>query len=402
LDRLRLDEDQLPEKYSLFDVTRLFLQNPASDADDLNYELRDILANNKLPVPEPLRKLAAITHLNLFVSTTFDTYLEQALNEARGGRTATAAYSEKAQVEDIPADYIDRNTPTVFQIFGRISASGDYAMTEEKLLEFTHRLQSRDFRPQNLFDALRCKNLLMIGCSLPGWLARFFLRASKGDQLWTSGAKGVIADQNSGKDRELVMFLERRKTVVYAQGDGIEFVNELHSRWMESFGQPASGSPSQQPVQGNAEPAFQPDSVFLSYASEDRPIALRVKEAFDSAGVDVWFDQRALESGDDYRTKIEKNIESCSYFVPLVSKYTATEDRRFFRLEWHKAVDEAKFRPPEFPFIQPIVIDETPVDAPGIPREFSARHCRRLDDLPALVEDAKKRVRERRLARRSL
>src|SRR5579859_2851757 len=236
--------------------------------------------------------------------------------------------------------------------------------------------------------------MIALGCSFPGWLARFFLRATKGDELYTQGSRGVIADRGSRRDQDFVMFLERRKTAVYT-GDGIAFVEELHRRWMDQFGAKAAAEPAPAAI-----PAAQPDAEFLSYASEDRQVALRVKQAFDDAGVDVWYDQRALESGDDYRVKIEKNIESCSYFVPLLSKNTAGDERRFFRLEWFKAIDEMKFRPPEFPFIQPIRIDDVALDAPGIPREFTSRHIRQIEALGELVDDAKRRIRERRRERR--
>lgn len=117
-------------------------------------------------------------------------------------------------------------------------------------------------------------------------------------------------------------------------------------------------------------------------------------------GVDVWFDQSALESGDDYRLKIEKNIENCSYFVPLISRNTATVSRRFFFKEWNKAIAESAAYPIEYPFIQPILLDDTPLDSPGIPREFRDRHVTKLANLHQLVEAAKKRIRERRLQRR--
>jgi hypothetical protein len=405
LARFSIDKDRLPPDYDLFDVTSLYLQDPANEPEDLHYEARAVLTSRAWPTPEPLKKLAAITHFDLFVSVTVDSLLEQALNEARFGganSTRSLAYSEKSQLQDIPPDGDAAGPPTVFQLFGKLNATGDYAITEEKVLEFSHRVQSRDMRPKNLFDALRVKNLLAMGCSLPGWLARFFLRATKGDQLYTQGSRGVIVDRDSQRDQDLVMFLERRKTAIYSQGDAPAFVDELHRRWTEQFGQ--KQAPVVLPTQAAPEPemsVFKIDSVFISYASEDRTVAQQVKQAFDEAGVDVWYDQRALASGDDYRAKIEKNIESCSYFVPLLSRNTAGEERRFFRLEWFKAIDEMKFRPPEFPFIQPILIDDTPLDAPGIPREFTSRHIRRIDALAELVDDAKRRIRERRRERRS-
>jgi TIR domain/SIR2-like domain len=396
--RLSLEEERLSEGYDLLDVTSLFLQHPGNRVDELNYETRGILTERSWSTPEPLRQLAALTHFDLYVSTTFDSLLVRALNEVRfhgAAGTTALAYSEKRQVEDIPAGSGNRQ-PTVYQIFGKLDPTGDYGITEEKILEFTHRLQSRDLRPQNLFDALQTKSLLVLGCGFPGWLARFFLRSAKGEQFFTQGARGVIADRATRQDTGFVMFLERRQTVIYNEGDAVQFVDELFHRWMKKFPpNPGTGTDPTLPVVD-----FRRDSVFLSYASEDRRYALQVKEAFDQAGVDVWFDQIALEAGDDYRLKIEKNIENCSYFVPLISKRSAIEDKRFFKREWHKAIDEAKEYPSEYPFIQPILLDDTPLDSPGIPREFRTRHVRKLAELQQLIEDAKKRIRERRLQRR--
>ena len=401
--RLSLDEARLSEGYSLLDVSSLFFQDPRNRADDLYYETRGILTERSWPTPEPLRQLAAIKHFDLFLSTTFDSLLEQAINEVRfqgAAGTRALAYSEKRRVEDIAPESAS-GRPTVFYVFGKLDATGDYCITEDKILEFTHRLQSRDQRPLNLFDALQSKSLLLLGCSFPGWLARFFLRAAKGEQFLSQGARGVIADKGTPADVEFVMFLERRQTAVYSEGNAIEFVSELHRRWMERFGKRDTGGLPQQTAETTSQfQDFKPDSVFLSYASEDRPYALQVKQAFDEMGVDVWFDQSALESGDDYRLKIEKNIENCSYFVPLISRYTTTLEKRFFQREWNKAIDEAAAYPREYPFIQPILVDDTPLDSAGIPRQFRDRHIRKMDALPQLIEDAKKRIRERRLQRR--
>jgi hypothetical protein len=401
--RLSLDVERLPGGYSLLEVTSLFCQDPRNRADELYYETREILAGRSWPAPEPLRQLAAITHFDLFVSTTFDSLLELALNQVRfqgAARTRTICYSEKRRVEDIPPES-ERGHPTVYQLFGKLDSTGDYGITEEKIVEFTHRLQSRDLRPQNLFDALQSNSLLVLGCGFPGWLARFFLRAAKGELLFSQGARGVLADGAAASDPEFVMFLERRQTTIYCQGNAVQFTAELHRRWMDKFGgKNGSGAPQPEEVGPRTE-TFRLDSVFLSYASEDRHEALQVKHAFDEAGVDVWFDQAALESGDDYRLKIEKNIENCSYFVPLISRHTANLEKRFFRREWSKAIEESAAYPPEYPFIQPILLDDTPLDSPGIPRQFRDRHVRTLDALAQFVDEAKKRIRERRLQRRS-
>lgn len=402
--RLGVDADRLAPRASLLDVCNVYLQQPESEADDLYREVREALRNLQWPAPEPLQDLAAVSDLQLFITTTIDSLLENALNNGRfGGRrqTQVLSYSEKAQIQDIAGDFESRPETTVFHLFGRLNASGDYALTEEKILEYGHRLQSRDLRPPNLFDLLKSRHLLVLGCSLPGWLARFTLRASKGDPLLTQGARGsLVADRGSRDDRDFAMFLERRKVWLYEEGDAVQFVSELRQRWTSLYGgerPPAAGGTDS----GETLAEFKADSVFLSYAHEDHHIAVEVARALDAAGVDVWFDKRRLEAGDDFRLVIEKNIERCSYFVPLISKNTARLEKRFFQREWHKAIDEAKEWPEGYPFIQPIVVDDVDITAPGVPEAFRRYHARRLDDLPAFIDDARKRIRERRSLRRT-
>src|SRR5580698_5330443 len=105
--RFSLDRDALVPGYGLLEVTALFLQEPRNRADELHYETRQILEERRWPTPEPLRQLAAITHLDLFVSATFDSLLEQALREAQPPGAApirVLSNSEKRQLEDLPAD----------------------------------------------------------------------------------------------------------------------------------------------------------------------------------------------------------------------------------------------------------------------------------------------------------
>ena len=401
--RLGVSANRLGPAGSLLDACNLYLQQSESDAGDLHRELRDTLRTLQWSAPQPLQDLAAVSGISLFITTTVDSLLENALNQVRfdGARhTRVLTYSEKSQIQDVAGDFESAPETTVFHLFGRMNASGDYALTEEKILEYAHRLQSRDLRPPNLFDLLKSRHLLIVGCSLPGWLARFTLRASKGDLL-TQGARGsLVADRASRADGDFAMFLERRKVWLYEEGDAVQFAAELRQRWQTAY--PAKDdAATDEPDTGELPADFKPDSVFLSYAHEDHAAATQIAGALDAAGVDVWFDKRRLEAGDNFRLVIEKNIENCSYFVPLVSRHTARIEKRFFQREWHKAIDEAKEWPEGYPFIQPIVVDDVEITAPGIPEAFRHYHARRLSDLPTFIEDARKRIRERRAMRRA-
>jgi len=70
-----------------------------------------------------------------------------------------------------------------------------------------------------------------------------------------------------------------------------------------------------------------PWDVFVSYASEDQSFARRIAEGLRRAGLDVWFDEFALEAGDSLRRSIDKGLKESRYGVVILSP-------NFFRKEW--------------------------------------------------------------------
>jgi hypothetical protein len=396
--------------YSFYQVVSEFLEQQRShpseyECDEIYYKIREILNARSWPTPEPLRQLASIRHFDLFVSTTFDSLMEQALNEARYGgesRTRSFAYCKRERVVDLPDDFVPEEHPTVFYFFGKVNPMNDFSVTDEDILEYAHRLQSRDLRPHNLFDQFRNKRLLTLGCSFPGWLMRFFLAAAKGEELFTAGVPGFLADDQSPRDRDLVGFLERKKTNVYTQGDAAAFVAVLHRRWMERFGEQQKAPV---PASGEKLPSgMEPDSVFISFRNDDRDTARSIAGRFREAGIDVWFDETDLAPGDRYKTKIADHIFKCFAFVPLISKNSIALDAMpwFYRFEWNKAIEAAEFRPKALPFILPIVIDDTSPKDEQIPPEFRDCHISTLDGLDGLVATTRDRLRVRRRGRRTV
>lgn len=398
-----VDESVLAQNYGIGDVSAAMVRN-YGELDDVYSEIRHIMREQEWPVPESLKHLAGIRHFDTFVSMTFDSLLEEAVRDVRGTDVESLAYSSLDQrVVDVDPRRAGRST--VYQMFGQLSHPPDYVVTEEDQLRFTHLLHSPDRRPVNLFDLMQSRKLLVIGCNFPNWLARFFLCCAKGDRLFYESLGSVFADGTSRHDENFVMFLERRKGQVYHQGDAVEFVSELYDRWTERFGgAELDGGVAENASISVAEPGetqdFAGDSVFLSYASEDRSAAQTIREQLARVGVDVWFDQGALEPGDHFKDKILRSIEQASVFLPLISQHTLTNERRFFRLEWKKAIEEADYRPDEPPFIQPVVIDTTDVEDGHVPAAFRTRHCVRLENGRATDAFLKLMVRTIRSVRR--
>ncbi|MEN8261328.1 MAG: toll/interleukin-1 receptor domain-containing protein [Pseudomonadota bacterium] len=379
------------------------------DREDIYPELKRVMSElPELDLPAPLEKLAEITPLKLFVTTTFDNLLADALDKVRyGGQAKTqvlafapdSGSSESSKDLAGPIDQLDR--ATVFHLFGRLSAVPDYAVTDEDVLEFMHALQSRTTRPEGLFDALVRQNLVVIGCPLSGWLARFFVRIGKRQRLVMAGGKtDVLVGDLLQRDTSLVYFLRHfsSRTKVFP-GGAVAFVDELHRRWMESH--PAARASTSTTVdQTDASmDKMQSGAVFLSYASEDRPVVIIIRDALEKAGIDVWFDRNpeALRVGEDFAAKIKANVDQCSLFIPIISHNTLTQRPRFFRTEWNHARQVALRFPDNMRFIIPVAVDDTPPDSAAVPEDFRKLHWERLrggQTTPEFVDEIKRLYRQ--------
>lgn len=396
---LEVPGDSLPATGALHEVACRFLSQ--------NGQIEDIYAGLKrvfpppesFPLPPSLLQLAEIRPFKLFVSTTLDPFLQQALDQVRFGgqpRTRVFAYAPNA-VQDLDQSVDGMDRPAVFHLFGRLSAVPEYAVTEEDTLEFVYALQSEIRRPKCLFDELDRRQLLLLGGGFPDWLARFFLRTSRRERLWlVRGRTDVVADARMRDDPSLISFLKHfsSRTRICSQG-AVEFVDELHRRWTERH--PPQEAAPEEPVRARNAQEMEPGAVFLSYASEDRPLVEALKEELERAGVDVWFDRDALEGGDEYERKIRHNIESCSLFVPILSRHSLTSRRRFFRLEWDWAERVAVQAPPNQRFIVPLAAGDVAPDDPALPERFRRLHWERLapgQSNPNVVEMLKRYFRE--------
>ena len=144
-------------------------------------------------------------------------------------------------------------------------------------------------------------------------------------------------------------FLSRCKGNIYYEGGAIEFVDQLCRRW----------SNESVVTQVNDGDTYEKGCIFISYASEDRDAALKVKRSLENLSLPVWLDKFKLDSGTAYDERIEHNIRNCSLFLPILSRRTVqATGPRYFRKEWNIAVDQALRCSPKIPFIHPVAIDD--------------------------------------------
>jgi hypothetical protein len=320
-------------------------------------QLRD--GNGQIPVPEPFRKLASIEPLRLFLSTTVDSLLANALGSPA---VHILAYSPNSIPTDLKSDYSRSSRRVVFHLFGRISGlPDDCALVDEETLEFIWKLheESNSARLANLFDEVCTKRLLLIGNAHPDWLARFFVRLARRDRLYSGNeAREFVADGAVTGDILLRDFLENfsPQTRSFSVANPIEFVNQLAEKWDAFPDKPAKATAGAAAVKA----ADKAPAVFVSYASQDRDAVERLQSSLGGAGLDVWFDKGRLESGDPWWPVIEENITTCDVFVPVISANTNKRDEGVFIREWNRALERLRdMDKTTARFIHPVIVDDT-------------------------------------------
>ncbi|HHG2223887.1 TPA: toll/interleukin-1 receptor domain-containing protein [Synechococcus sp. WH 5701] len=371
-ERIDLPFSDLPDPFDLNDVVAQSIRR-GDERDELNPRLLQILRKAPTTLSPALRALASIPTFKVFVSLTFDSQLELALAQAcHGAKPRTIACATNT-VHDLPEPYEDLDEQVIVQLLGRASSTPDYAICDEDLLEFLHALQDGQRRPVKLFDALRANHLLFLGCGFGDWLARFFLRTARGMALSQKRKRWVVmADERATSEPSLAEFLScfSADSHVLEMSAGA-FVEELSQRWHAAH--PVEAGAEVGAMQATAgETGPREGAVFVSYASEDRNAAQRLAEGLRAARLDVWFDQHELRPADDWALSIERGIERCSLFLPVISHASLAEEnrRRYFWREWNAASNRAGGMAPDEEFIVPVVVDDTRLDQSLLPESF--------------------------------
>jgi predicted ATPase len=80
--------------------------------------------------------------------------------------------------------------------------------------------------------------------------------------------------------------------------------------------------------------------IFLSHASKDNEIALRLHNDLEKGGLDVWVDMVDIKPSDDFSALIHNALASSTQVVLLLSEYSILSD--YVRAEWEYALGNKK------------------------------------------------------------
>jgi hypothetical protein len=373
--------DPLPQGWGLPELYRSLADKDAFNSEAFHPKLRRVLGGMK-PHLGTLRKLAQISQFRIFLCTAIDGFLDQAVREVRGARGETVSTFTFAPGHENPRRPLGQaGEVCVYNLLGSRETCPNWAVTVEGLVEFMLGLQSEKYQPEQLFAAIKDHHLLAIGCQIPDWFGRFFLRSLRNGPISEQRGLNVVIEDPQDADAAFGRYLEffSKKSFV-VPGDAISFVDELHRRWQERFGADTAGAPMSMPVPVPPPlPGGQPGRVFISYSHADRPQAQQLYDFLRGQGIDLWKDDRddALEKGSHWDSEIKRRIADCACFIPLISHHTAESSESYFWKEWNLALarqmemDLTRRR-----FIFPVLCEPSL----GLPDQFGANQSTLLGD----------------------
>lgn len=360
----------------------------AGDVTDIYYEIYEVLKCAEISVPDFVVKMFSNCDFPLILTTSYANGLDKALQLPS---SKICVYNKNMSSDVSKADILS-NTSVLYYLFGKLGITKrSFKVTEDDLLDYLHCWHNNDTRPLNLSEFLSDKFLLVLGCNYPNWLFRFFWHSIRNFTIVpsTPEMQGVVTVA-ANKDEDLMTFLSRVQTSVYRNAE--DFITEFITRYSSRHSTDHTSSGYAIPTidQGAATSTF---DIFISYAEEDFDKAHQVAEHFNRLGASVWFDKDRLTIGENYETTIKDMITNCKRFVPILSKTTLIQGRRFFKREWSWAKEESEYRLSE-PYISPIVIDDiNPFIENAIPSKFTKEsHIIRYDD-PEFENQVKKLIR---------
>jgi hypothetical protein len=371
------DDCPLTPSYELCEVvSRLKANHNLQDLyADVHDAIEQLTSGEDFTIPEPVRKIAAISSFRLFVTLTSDDLLARCLRaRCAANEIVYSPYLPTSEGSDLPKDWLSRQGEAqLLYLFGKSRPAPMFAIHDEDYLEYVHNIIARGSHvPLKFLEELQQRSLLLIGCSFPEWMCRFFLRLTNQGRLSEAQRKREWLIGEQALDKSLIYFLQSFSggTEMLSDISSEAFIDELHRRWLARY------SDQEEVSLANNESVPRGVIFFISYCrATDLPAAEKLFESLKSLGVaptEIWFDRTAIEPGQDFHDRILEGIRSCRYFIPLISQSADNLDEKYFRREWNEAIDRGKSIHGRM-FVVPIIVDQAyePLGYQRVPREWT-------------------------------
>lgn len=274
-----------------------------------------------------LMQLLQTRCFRIVLSTAIDPYLEIAMEKVWGKEGFDVVQIENAQqsFKQATFDEFGVTRPTLCYVFGKVDplkslSENRFVLSENDAMK---KISSwfENQKNNGLLKYVRNYRLLSVGCQFDDWMFRFFWFLLRGRVSTEADGQVAVEIKN---DNNLKQYLEYEKVKMFP--DARDFMAEALDNI--KIATDISLLPRQE------------NGVFISYAHEDRYIALPLFERLRAANINVWIDEERLEGGAEYEQRIQHAINSCKVFMPILSSQVKNDlisqgmDHRWYQKEW--------------------------------------------------------------------
>lgn len=278
-----------------------------------------------------LMQLLRTRCFRIVITTAVDPYLEIAMEKVWGKGGYDVLHSiEDAQnkFRHVSCDEFGVSRPVLCYVFGKVDSTKPherFVLTENdamyKISAWFERAMSNEF-----LKKVKTFQLLSVGSQFDDWMFRFFWFLLRGE-VNDDNRKQQVAVEIKSNDSSLANYLESEQVKLFP--DARDFMSRAVSQIDECS-------------RFDALPRSD-NGVFISYAHEDRYIALPLFTRLVDAGLNVWLDEDKLNGGAEYETRIRNAINNCHVFVPILSSQVKSDllnrniPNRWYPQEWQWA-----------------------------------------------------------------
>jgi len=374
-------------------------------------------AKLNFPVPETLKKIAAIRPFRTFLTTMFDNRLErsviQAKREVRKGAFVPELPAQSGPRKedlreagfesDVVRALLEGPNPKdadcqIYHLLGtsEIVSPHAFVIWDNDLLNWAVSLDTHC--PPVLEKCLRDKHLLYLGLECDDWLTRFLLRIANRGPLETcvESNANYIADRGVNRDTLIYQFFDalgpnRFKAVDLGEGGVESFIDELSRRWQQWETRNLERKEEIEKEKGaymppKTVPKFtlpgdrlpDGDFVFISYSrQDDLPLAKEIRGVLESIHgshglrIESWLDIDKTKPGEEWRVLVRDAIDRCRYFLAIISKESLAKGEKHYYGEWRRAKIRADNKKPGEVFCLALLTPDADAKDVAVKEHFS-------------------------------
>lgn len=292
-------------------------------------------------VDDSLMSLLETKCFRIVITTTVDPFVKKAMERVwgEGKFRIMSLWDDKNDLrsEEIQTGELEEFEPILYYAFGNFFQNSEnecedgdeihrFVLTENDAMEAVSKWFS-EAGPRVLKDYIReKKRILSVGCSFDDWLFRFFWFILVGNvSRLRMGQVAIELDEQ--RDEKLLKFFEN---------EGIKYFPKARPFMKEAAdGINEAIKVSNLPRDDNG--------IFISYARENKMLALYLFWKLHNEGLGVWIDDEKLEPGDNFKKYIGDAIGKCKVFIPIICSQVRQDLEngnylnRYYYKEWIEA-----------------------------------------------------------------